>query len=197
MKRIVLLLSVCLLTLCGFSQKQEKFSVEDAKQFYRTIQGDYTGKANDSTTVTVHFTPIWEQYGDPFRWLYMEAINKETKAIVEQRIIEIKPISDISFDVVVYKIAHPEQFAGKWSNRNFFDGFNTKILKRHRTFLFMKTKDYEYQTGWSGRKSLKCFPSGDRLHFKFMQEGERMCIKRVPKHSSNIIGITLFKAPID
>lgn len=197
MKRIVLLLSVCLLTLHVFSQKEEKYSVEDVKQFYRTIQGDYTGNVNDSTTLTLHFTPIWEQYGDPFRWLYMEAINKETKEIVEQKIIEIKPISDISFDVLVHKIANPELFAGKWSNRNFFDGFNAKILKGHSTFFFMKTKDFEYQTGWSGRKALKSFPKGDRIHFKFMQEGERMCIKRVPRRSTNIIGITFFKALTD
>ena len=197
MKRIVLLLSVCLLTLQSFSQKEEKYSVEDVKQFYRTIQGDYTGNVNDSTTLTLHFTPIWEQYGDPFRWLYLEAINKETKEIVEQKIIEIKANSDISFDILVHNIANAEQFAGKWSNRNFFDGFNTKILKGHSTFVFMKTKDFEYQTGWSGRKALKCFPKGDRLHFKFMQEGERMCIKRVPGRSTNIIGITFFKAPTD
>ena len=123
----------------------------------------------------------------------MEASNSKTNQVIEQKIIEIKPISDISFNVMVHDISKPEMFEGKWSNRNFFDGFNTKILKRGRKFLFIKTKDFEYQTGWNRRKTLTCFPSGDRLHFKFVQEDERFYIKRVPKRSNNIIGITFYK----
>ena len=49
----------------GFAQKQ-KFTVEDAKQFYRTMQGDYTVIVNDSTTASAHFTPIWENTGNPY-----------------------------------------------------------------------------------------------------------------------------------
>ena len=129
MKRILLLLAVCLLTLGGIAQKNQKYSEEDVKRFYRTIQGDYTCQLNDSTTLALHFTPIWEREGDRFHWLYMEAVNTSNKTIVEQKILEICPVSDIAFKVVVHGIAHSEQFAGKWSNRNFFDGFNTGILK--------------------------------------------------------------------
>ena len=197
MKRLFLLLSVCMLAFNGIGQQKQKYSEDDAKQFYRTIQGDYSGQLNDSTTLALHFTPIWERENDRFHWLYMEAVNTTTKAIVEQKIIEILPISDISFKVVAYDLSKPITFAGKWSNRNFFDGFNTKILKRKSKFQFVKTKDFEYQTGWNRRKGLKCFPSGDRIHFKFVQEDERLYVKRVPRHSSNIIGITFFKALTD
>lgn len=195
MKRILILLSVCLISLSCIAQKQDKYSENDLKQFYRTIQGDYTGELRDSTKITLHFTPIWEY--DRFQWLYLEAANEKTGVLITQKIIELKPISDISFNVVVYDLSHPEMFAGKWSNRNFFDGFNTKILKRHRTFVFLKTKDFEYQTGWNRRKNFKCFPSGDRIHFKFVQEDERLYVKRVPRQSSSIIGTTFYKALTD
>ena len=197
MKRFFLLLSACLLVLNCIGQKSQKYTENDAKQFYRNIQGDYTGQLNDSTTLALHLTPIWERENDRFHWLYLEVVNKNDKAIVEQKIIEIKPVSDITFKVLVHDIAQPETFAGKWSNRNFFDGFNTKILKRHSKFQFMKTKDFEYQTGWKGRKCLKCFPSGDRIHFKFVQEDERLYVTRLPKRSSHLIGITFTKLPID
>ena len=197
MKRILLFLALLLPMLNGFAQKSEKYTENDVKQFYRTIQGDYTAKLNDSVSVALHFTPIWEREGDRFHWLYMEAVNIDTKEVVEQKILEIVPVSDILFKVVCHGIKKPELFVGKWSNRNFFDGFNTSILKGKRKFTFMKTRDFEYQTNWCNRKSLKCFPTGDRVHFKFVQEDERCYVKRIPSRSSDIIGYVFFKALTD
>lgn len=196
MKRSIILLAFCLFAFKGMAQDKAKFSENDIKQFYRTIQGDYTGNLNDSTTLSLHFTPIWEREDNPFQWLYLEAVNNETKEIVIQKILEIKPLSDITFKVVVHGIKSPEQFVGKWSNRNFFDGFNTGILKGKSNFVFLKTKDFEYQTGWNRRKALKCFPSGDRIHFKFVQEDERLYVTRALK-SSRLISYTFFKALTD
>ena len=183
--------------LSGFAQKADKYTENDVKQFYRTIQGDYTAQLNDSVSVALHFTPIWEREGDRFHWLYMEAVNTDTKVVVEQKILEIVPVSDILFKVVCHGISKPEVFVGKWSNRNFFDGFNTSILKGKKKFTFIKTRDFEYQTNWSNRKSLKCFPAGDRVHFKFVQEDERCYVKRIPSRSSDIIGYVFFKALTD
>lgn len=197
MKKTLLLLAVCLLTLFSFAQKKTKYTEDDVKQFYRTIQGDYTGQLNDSTTLSLHFTPIWERENDRFHWLYMEVANSSTHEIIEQKIIEIRPISDIAFKVVVHGIARPERFAGKWSNRNYFDGFNTGILKKKSKFNFMKTKDFEYQTSWNRRKNLKCFHSGDRVHFKFVQEDERLYVKCLLAHSSDFKSIVFFKALTD
>lgn len=193
MKKTFLLLAICLLSLSGIAQK--KYSADDVKQFYRTIQGGYKGQINDSTTLSLYFTPIWEY--DSFKWFYMEAFNDSTKETIEQKIIEIQPVNDISFKVIVHGIAHPERFAGKWSNPNFFDGFNTGILKGTGKFSFMKTMDFEYQTSWSGRKNLKCFPSGDRVHFKFVQEDERLYVKRLLSGTSTLIGITFYKRPTE
>lgn len=197
MKRILFFLFVSLMAINGFGQQSSKYTEDDAKQFYRTLQGDYHGKVNDSTTLSLHIIPIWEREDDRFHWLYLEAIDNSTKKVVEQKILEVKPLSDIAFKVVAYNISNPEQFAGKWANRNYFDGFNTKILKKRSKFQFLKTMDFEYQTGWSGRKNLKCFPSGDQVHFKLVQEDERLYVKRVPKHSTNIIGFFFTKDPID
>lgn len=193
MKKTLLLITICLLTFNAIAQKEAKYTEDDVKQFYRTIQGDYTGQLNDSTTLSLHFTPIWEREDDRFHWFYMEAVNNTTKEIIEQKIVEIQPISSIAFKVVVHGIDKPERFAGKWSNRNFFDGFNTSIFKGKSKFNFMKTMDFEYQTSWHGRKNLKCFPSGDRIHFKFVQEDERLYVKRLLARSTKLEGITFFK----
>ena len=195
MKRILLLLTVCLLTLGGMAQNKQKYSEDDVKQFYRTIEGGYTGKLNDTTVLRLFFTPIWQH--ERFQWLYMEVVNDSKKETIEQKVIEIRPISDISFKVVVHGLSHPELFAGKWGNRNYFDGFNTKILKGKRKFTFMKTKDFEYQTGWNRRKNLKCIPSGDLVHFKFVQEDERLYVKRLLAHTSDFDEIVFFKELTD
>lgn len=194
MKRIFLLLFLSLAFLSGSAQK---FTEDDAKQFYRTLEGDYTALTEDSVSFSLHLTPIWERENDRYRWMYLEVINNGTNTIIEQKILEINPLSNEIFKLVVHGLKQPEQFAGKWSNRNFFDGFNTSILKGKSKFLFLKTKDFDYQTNWNGRKSFKCFPKRDRVHFKCSQEDERICIKRIPAKSDDIIGITFFKDPTD
>ena len=197
MKRLFLFLTIALLAFNAIGQNPKQCTENDIKQFYRTIQGDYTGQLNDSTTLSLHFTPIWEREDDRFHWLYMEVVNNSTKSVVEQKIVEIVPISNISFNVLTYEIKSPETFIGKWSNRNFFDGFNTSILKGKSKFTFLKTKDFEYQTGWNRRKNLECFPSGERIHFKFVQEDERFYVKRLLPRSSDFAGIVFLKALTD
>lgn len=197
MKRIFIFLTISLLSLSCIAQKNIKFSEDDVKQFYRTIQGDYTGMTSDSSKVALHFTPIWEQGNDRFHWLYMEVVNTDNKEILLQKILEIQPLTDITFEVVVHGIKSPSRFEGKWSNRNFFDGFNTRILRGKSKFVFLKTKDFEYQTNWKNRKGLTCFPAGDKIHIKFVQEDERCYIQRVPKSSTRIFGIIFFKALTD
>lgn len=193
----VLLLALCLIASLGFAQKNAKFTQDDVKQFYRTIQGDYKSAINDSTSITLHFTPIWERESDGFRWLYMEAVNDSTKEIVEQKVLEVKPNSSISFSVIVHGLKNPQLFAGKWGNRNYFDGFTTSILKGKSSFKFLKTKDFEYQTNLCKRKTLKCFTKGDILHFKFVQAWERFYIKRQIKGTYNINGYMFIKEPTD
>ena len=197
MKRLFLLITVVLLAFNSFAQQDQKYSENDIKQFYRTIQGDYTAEINDTLKVILHFTPIWERPDNPFHWMYLEAVNTENKKVIEQNILEIIAVSDISFRVYVYEIDSPERFAGKWGNRNFFDGFNEKILKGRASYSFLKTKDYEYQTSWYSPKALRCFPKGDQVHFKFVQEDERFYVKRLLARTTNLVGITFFKEPTD
>ena len=75
MKKIALLLTAIFLTISGFAQKQDAFTEEDAKQFYRTMQGDYVMQVNDSTTAMVHFTPIWENLSQLFRRFHAEHVE--------------------------------------------------------------------------------------------------------------------------
>ena len=87
MKRIVLVIAAILLAFSGFAQKQPKFTEEDAKQFYRTMQGDYVMQVNDSTTAMVHFVPIWEKPDNRFQWMYVEATIDKT--VVFQKVLEV------------------------------------------------------------------------------------------------------------
>lgn len=186
MKRFALILAAVFMAFSGFAQ--EKFTQEDAKQFYRTMQGDYTVIVNDSTTARAHFTPIWENMGNRFQWMYVEVeLNK--KAIL-QKVIEVRPKNDKVFRVYVHDLKNPEQFVGKWGNRNYFDGFTPSILKSGKRMTFVKTSDFSYQTDSGPRRFgfIDCFPKGDLLHFKFVQSDERFFIKRIPNRTSRIIG---------
>ena len=184
MKRFALILAAIMMGCSGFAQK---FTEEDAKQFYRTMQGDYTVIVNDSTTAMAHFTPIWENMGNRFQWLYLEVVMD--KKVILQKVLELKPKDHKLFRVYVHDLKNPAEFVGKWGNRNYFDGFTTSILKSGKRITFVKTSDFSYQSHKLMRfGAIDCFPQGDLLHFKFVQEDERFYIKRVPKGTSRIIG---------
>ena len=198
MKRLFFLFLACIAVFQGFAQKPSPYTEDDVMQFYRTLQGDYTASLTDSITLSLHLTPIWEREGDRYHWLYLEAVENETQKIVEQKILEIVPSTSITFKVMIYDLKSPESFIGKWSNPNYFDGYNTGILKGKRKYSFLKTKDFDYQTNrFYPRKSLKCFPAGDRIHFKFSQEDERLYIKRLLRKSTHLVQISFFKVPTD
>lgn len=186
MKRFALILAAIFVIFGGFAQN--KYTEEDTKQFFRTMQGDYVMRVNDSTTAMVHFTPIWENSGHRFQWMYVEATIGSN--VVFQKVLEVKPKTSKKFRVYLHDLKRPEQFAGKWGNRNYFDGFTPNILKGGKRMTFVKTSDFSYQTndGPARYGAVDCFPYGDLLHFKFVQEDERFYIKRVPKRTSRIIG---------
>ena len=188
MKRFALILAAILLAFNGFAQKQPKFTDEDVKQFYRTLQGDYSLiNDNDSVVATVHFTPIWETPENRFQWFYLEA--SRGKEVVLQKILEIRPKNEKVFGVIMYDLKNPEKFVGKWGNRNFFDGSTKNILSNKTKLTFVKTSDFSYQlNGFKRIRDLKCFPKGDLLHFKFVQQDERFYIKRMPVRTNRIIG---------
>ena len=89
----------------------------------------------------------------------------------------------------MYDLKNPEKFVGKWGNRNFFDGSTKNILSNKTKLTFVKTSDFSYQlNGFKRIRDLKCFPKGDLLHFKFVQQDERFYIKRMPARTNRIIG---------
>lgn len=185
MKKLIITITTILLAFNGFAQSQPKFTEEDAEQFYRTIQGDYSMQVNDSTMVMVHFTPIWEN--EHFQWLYVEATHDEQ--VILQKVLEIIPKSKKTFKVRIHNLKDPRLFAGKWANRNFFDGFSKSILGSNTNLTFVKTSDSSYQMNDFKRiNMLGCFPKGDILHFKFVQEDERFYIKRIPARTNRILG---------
>ena len=186
MKRFALILAAILISFSGLAQKQPKFTVEDTKQFYHTMQGDYTVIVNDSTTASAHITPIWENTVNPYQWLYVEVSLGEK--VILQKVLEVKPKNDKVFRVYVHDLKNPAQFVGKWGNRNYFDGFNTAILKGGKRITFLKTSDVSYQSQWARYKAIDCFPKGDLLHFKFVEQDERFYVKRMPKGTNRIFG---------
>lgn len=186
MKKIILLLAAIILTFNGFAQKASGFSEEDAMNFYRTLQGDYTVLVNDSTTASAHFIPIWETPGNPYQWLYVEVTVAEK--VILQKVLEVKPKNEKVFHVYIHDLKEPTLFVGKWGNPNFFDGYNTAILKAGKKMTFLKTHDFSYQSQWSRYSAVDCFPKGDLLHFKFVQEDERFYVKRMPNGTSRILG---------
>ena len=195
MKRVVLIFFAALLAFSGFAQKQSKFTVEDVMHFYRTMQGEYTVIVNDSTTAATHIIPIWENAADPYKWLYLEVTIGEK--VILQKVIEVKPRNSKVFRVFLHDLKNPAQFVGKWGNPNFFDGFNSAILKGGKRLTFTKTSDYSYQSQWVRFNAIYCFPKGDLLHFKFVEQDERFYVKRMPKGTSRILGYQGLKEIIE
>lgn len=196
LRNIILALTLCFGVTMGYAQKKEKYSVDDVKQFYRTIVGDYYGYIDDSTAVKLHFVPIWEH--ESFKWMYLEVTDSIGKEIIMQKVVEVRPISSELFKLIVHGLKGAERFEGRWRNPTFFDGFTTGILKGKCKFGFMKTKDFEYQTNFNGRKKLYCFPKGDRVHFKFIQGNECLYVKRLPsKKTEEAKGFVFQKEPTD
>ena len=187
MKKFALIIAAILLAFSGFAQKQPKYTMEDAKQFYHTMQGDYVMQVNDSTTADIHITPIWESQGNGCQWLYLEA-SRDNQVFL-QKVLELRPKTEKLFRVFVHDLKNPTQFVGKWGNPNYFDGFTSSILKSGKRITFVKTHDFSYQTTRLMRfNAMDCFPKGDLLHFKFVQEDERFYVKRVPKGTNRILG---------
>ena len=186
MKRFVLILVAIFLTFNGFAQKQPKFTEEDARHFYQTMQGDYTVIVNDSTTASAHFTPIWENLGNPYQWLYVEVVLDQK--VLLQKVLEVNPKNDKVFHVYVHDLKNPAQFVGKWGNSNYFDGFNASALKGGKKITFLKTHDFSYQSQWYRYSVIDCFQQGDLLHFKFVEQDERFYVKRMPKGTNRILG---------
>lgn len=186
MKRFVLILTFVILGFNGFAQKQPKFTEEDARQFYQTMQGEYTVLVNDSTTAEAHITPIWENTGNPYKWLYVEVVLDQK--VLLQKVLEVKPKNDKVFRVYVHDLKNPTQFVGKWGNPNFFDGFNANVLKGGTKISFLKTHDFAYQSQWYRYDVIDCFSKGDLLHFKFVDQDERFYVKRMPKGTNRIVG---------
>ena len=61
------------------------------------------------------------------------------------------------------------------------------MLKKGERVTFVKTHDFSCPMHNIMRiSSINCFPKGDLLHFKFVQEDERFYIKRVPKGTNRI-----------
>ena len=174
----------------GFAQKQ-KYTEEDVRQFYRTMQGDYTVLVNDTTRASAHFTPIWENAGNPYQWLYVE-VTLDDKVIL-QKVLEVKPKNEKVFRVFVYDLKNPAQFVGKWGNPNYFDGFNASVLKGSKKITFVKTHDFAYQSQWYRYGVIDVFPKGDLLHFKFVDQDERFYVKRMPTGTSRILGYQCIK----
>lgn len=186
MKRIALILTAIFLAFNGFAQKQPKFTEEDARHFYQTMQGEYTVIVNDSTTAEAYITPIWENLGNPYKWLYVEVVLD--KKVLLQKVLEMKPKNDKVFHVYVHDLKSPAQFVGKWGNPNYFDGFNASVLTRGKKMTFLKTHDFSYQSQWYRYGVLDCFPKGDLLHFKFVEQDERFYVKRMPTGTNRILG---------
>ena len=69
---------------------------------------------------------------------------------------------------------------------------NRKVTRQKsgKRMNFVKTSDFSYQTNVGPKRFgfIDCFPKGDLLHFKFVQEDERFYIKRIPKGTNRILG---------
>lgn len=175
--------SVCL------AQKPLKYTVEDVNLVCGAVQGTYKALDGDTAAMTLRIVPV--QNGQNAFLFYLELCYDSINTPLEQKVFEIVPESGKVFKFVVHNLKDGARFAH--ADKATLNKIRPNDFKGKKKHYFYRTKTSDFQTNWQGRKAFKSIPQGDRLHYKFSNEEGRFYVKRVPAHSTRILGTTFVK----
>ncbi|MBC8756606.1 chromophore lyase CpcT/CpeT [Kordia sp. YSTF-M3] len=162
MKKIIII-AVITVFLCSISSCDSYKSTTSTNEL-KALQTQMTGSfdsseqaAKDSTyyNISLHMYPIWKSK-DGY-WLYVEqALNTNQAKPYRQRVYKIEYFMNTRYVSKVYTLQNPEDFIGKWKTPEYFDQFDTSILKEREgcgVYLVKKGKKYIGGTHGAGCKS--------------------------------------------
>ena len=185
---MILALAIVFSPVC-LAQKPIQYTIDDMNQLCGTIQGTYKAKDGDTATMTLRIIPL--QNGVKAFRFYLELCYDSINTPLEQKVFDIEPVNAKVFKFIVHNLKDPARFArAEKASLNQIGPNDIKGKKKH---TFYRTKTSDYQTNWQGRKAFKTLQNGDRLHYKFSNEENRFYVKRVPLHTTRILGTTFVK----
>ncbi len=120
---------------------------------------DQAEKDSSYYDISLHMYPIWKDKKG--HWIYVEqAASSFQEKPYRQRIYRVDQNEHDSFESIVYAIKGQEDFVGKWKTPEYFDQFDTSILKeRIGCTVYLKKDGYAYH-GSTNEKSCRSSLSG-------------------------------------
>jgi len=160
-KSIIYFLFIALCAFTTISYTSDK-SVNDSDEL-KALQTMMTGSFNSSEqaasdesyyNISLHMYPIWQSKKG--YWLYVEqAINAMQDRPYRQRVYELTKMENGKFSSKVYTLENPKDFIGKWKTPDYFDQFDTSILKEREGCAVILEKQGENYTGSTNEKDCK------------------------------------------
>ena len=185
---LILAAAICFSTLC-LAQKPLKYSIEGVNLVCETIQGTYKAVDGDTAAMTLRIIPL-QNDARAFRF-YLELCYDSISAPIEQKVLDVVPKTDLTFNFVVHNLNDGARFAR--ADKATLNQISTGNLGGTTKHVFYRTKTSDFQTKWQGRKAFKSIKRGDRLHYKFSNEEGCLYVKRVPHRTTRILGTTFVK----
>lgn len=150
-------LTISILTL-GCSSQKSMMKNNELNNLQEMMTGSFDSNLqskNDTTyfDISLEMYPIWQKSGEYY--LYVEqAVSSMKEKPYRQRVYKIEQISEGKFVSKVYTLNDPKTFIGKYNDAQFFEKFDTSILKEREGCGVFLTKKGNYYVGSTDTK--KC-----------------------------------------
>lgn len=133
MKNKVWLVLAMTVGYLGISTGYSQNTSSDLDELVRIMTGSYNSEKQskkDSTyyNISLHMYPIWTKSSD--FWIYVEqALNNKQDQPYRQRVYKVEKVEKNKFKTIIFTLKDEQSFIGKWKTPNYFDQFDTSILK--------------------------------------------------------------------
>lgn len=157
MKRLysltLIVIACLLLTNCKDATKEELTALQTLMT--GSFDSSEQAKADESYfDISLHMYPIWTSK-DGY-WLYVEqALSSKQSKPYRQRIYQLEKLEDGSFSSKVYTLENPEAAVGKWKTPEYFDQFDSAMLKEREGCAVILKKDGDSYSGSTNEKDCK------------------------------------------
>lgn len=157
MKKVILFYAIAqfvfTISSCNSSKSATSQNELDVLQTIMTGSFDSSEQAAADKVyynISLHMYPIWKSK-DGY-WLYVEqALNSDQSKPYRQRVYKLEKIGYREYVSKVYTLENPDDFIGQWKTPEYFDQFDTSILKeREGCGVYMKRQGKNYRGGTHG-----------------------------------------------
>ena len=159
MYRILLVLSIIILTISCKNKEAEPFIDTELNEVFSLMQGSFNSEAQaklDSTyfNISLHMYPIWKDKGN---FLYVEqALNSKQSKPYRQRVYEVTRLNDSVISSAIYKLPTDSLWIGKWKTPMAFDSISKADLTlRNGCEVLLKRLDRNHYKGETDHKTCK------------------------------------------